>query len=95
MRTYEDVSGTEMIALLAKVARRETFREARFFGITPLVAALFRFEVAALSVTLMALGSFSAIAVFTFLIVVLTAELTARFLSRRFCDCRSLFNADG
>ncbi len=95
MRAYEDAFGEGKIVLLAKAARRETIREARLLGITPLVAALLRLAVASLSVTLMASSSFSEIAALTFLIAVLTVEFTERFLSRRFCDCRSLFNADG
>lgn len=85
----------EAAMALAFFVSREIFRDALRFGITPFDAALSRAAVASLSVVFTCSNSFTATAAVTFLTAVLIAELTERFRSLRFSDCRALFSADG
>ncbi len=79
----------------AFAVKRAIFRDARALGTTPLDAARSKTDVTSFKEDFTPSASFSERAAVNFLMDVLIAEDTARFLRRRFWACRSLFNADG
>ena len=72
--------------LLAFKVRREIFREARFFGMTPLDAVLARDEIAAFKVVFVNSTFFSESAACTFLTTVFIAESADLFRAFLFSD---------